>query len=160
VSIADILTLKARLMHMNPRAAIAEARFGRIDLQEVLDLHGFNLNAILNIEPDFLSDVSHEHDDDVTSFVFRESKPLDLAKVEDFLGSMVQVYGTQLMRYKGILNVAGQDKRIVFQGVHMLMGADLGTPWRSDERRESRMVFIGRDLPKDVLLQGLQQSVN
>jgi G3E family GTPase len=58
------------------------------------------------------------------------------------------------------LNVAGQDKRIVFQGVHMLMGADLGTPWRSDERRESRMVFIGRDLPKDVLLQGLQQSVN
>jgi G3E family GTPase len=159
VSIADILTLKARLMHMNPRAAIAEARFGRIDLQEVLDLHGFNLNAILNIEPDFLSDVSHEHDDDVTSFVFRESKPLNLAKVEDFLGAVVQVYGTQLMRYKGILNVAGQDKRIVFQGVHMLMGADLGTPWRSDERRESRMVFIGRDLPRDLLLQGLQQSV-
>jgi G3E family GTPase len=159
VSIADILTLKARLMHMNPRAAIAEARFGRIDLQEVLDLRGFNLNAILDIEPDFLSDVSHEHDDDVTSFVFRESKPLDLNKVEDFLGAMVQVYGTQLMRYKGILNVAGQDKRIVFQGVHMLMGADLGAPWREGEARESRMVFIGKDIPKEVLIKGLRQTV-
>lgn len=159
VSPADILTLKTRLMRMNPRAAITEARFGQINLSEVLDLRGFNLNAILEIEPDFLTDVAHEHDDDVTSFVFREPRPLDLHRVEDFLGAMVQVYGPKLMRYKGILHIAGEPRRIVFQGVHMLMGADLGAPWREGETRESRMVFIGRDMPKAVLLQGLQQSV-
>jgi G3E family GTPase len=159
VSMTDILTLKARLMRMNPRAAISEARFGRIDLQEVLDLRGFNLNAILEIEPDFLTDVDHEHDDDVSSFVFRESRPLDLERIEDFLGAMVQVHGPKLMRYKGILNIAGQPRRIVFQGVHMLMGADQGTPWREGEARESRMVFIGRDMPRDMLLQGLRQTV-
>ncbi len=160
VSMTDILTLKARLMRMNPRAAITEARFGQIDLQEVLDLRGFNLNAILEIEPDFLTDVDHEHDDDVTSFVFREAQPLDLDRVEEFLGAIVQVYGPKLMRYKGILNIAGDPHRIVFQGVHMLMGADHGAPWREGEPRETRMVFIGRDMPKDVLLQGLRQSVS
>jgi G3E family GTPase len=158
-SMTDILTLKARLMHMNPRAAIAEARFGKIDVREVLDLHGFNLNAILDIDPDFLSDVSHEHDDDVTSFVFRDTRPLDLARLEDFLGAIVRVYGPQLMRYKGILHVDGQDQRIVFQGVHMLMGSELGSLWRTDERRETRMIFIGRNMPTDMLLKGLQQTV-
>jgi G3E family GTPase len=79
--------------------------------------------------------------------------------VEDFLGAMVQVYGTQLMRYKGILNIAGQSRRVVFQGVHMLMGADQGTPWREGEVRESRMVFIGRDMPQEVLIRGLRQTV-
>ncbi len=159
VSMTDILTLKARLMRMNPRAAISEARFGQIDLREVLDLRGFNLNAILEIEPDFLTDVDHEHDDDVSSFVFRETRPLDLNRVEDFLGAMVQVYGPQLMRYKGILNIADQPRRVVFQGVHMLMGTDLGSPWQTDEQRETRMVFIGRSMPKEVLLKGLQQAI-
>ena len=159
VSMTDILTLKARLMRMNPRAAISEARFGQIDLREVLDVRGFNLNAILEIEPDFLTDVDHEHDDDVSSFVFRETRPLDLTRIEDFLGAMVQVYGPQLMRYKGILNIADQPRRVVFQGVHMLMGTDLGSPWRTDEPRETRMVFIGRSMPKEILLKGLQQAV-
>ena len=158
-SAAGVAALKTRLVQMNPRAAITTARFGQIDLAEVLDLRGFNLNAILDIEPDFLSDVAHEHDDDVTSFVFRETQPLDLERVEDFLGAMVQVYGTHLMRYKGILNIAGQSRRVVFQGVHMLMGADQGTPWREGEVRESRMVFIGRDMPKEVLIRGLRQTV-
>jgi len=159
VSMNDVLTLKARLMRMNPRAAILEARFGQVDLHQVLDLRGFNLNAILEIEPDFLTDVNHEHDDDVSSFVFRETQALDLDRMEAFLGAIVQVYGPQLMRYKGILNIAGDPRRIVFQGVHMLMGADHGAPWREGELRETRMVFIGRNMPKDVLLKGLQQSI-
>ena len=136
-----------------------DLRHGVAALDDLLDIHGFNLNAILEIEPDFLTDVGHEHDDDVTSFVFRESQPLDLDRMEEFLGAIVKVYGPKLMRYKGILNIAGDSRRVVFQGVHMLMGADHGAPWREGELRESRMVFIGRDMPKDVLLQGLQQSV-
>ena len=159
VEAAEVSALRQRLARINPRASIAESRKGVAALEQILDIRGFNLNAILEIEPDFLSDVAHEHDDDITSFVFRESKPLDLEDIEDFLGSIVQVYGPQLMRYKGILNIGGVDKRIVFQGVHMLMGSDLGSPWAKGELRESKMVFIGKDLPRDVLEKGLRRSV-
>jgi G3E family GTPase len=159
VDASELARLRQRLLKMNPRAKVGEAHHGVSAVQDLLDIRGFNLNAILEIEPDFFSDVDHEHDEDVSSFVFRESQPLDLDRIEEFLGDMVQVYGQKLMRYKGILHVAGQDHRIVFQGVHMLMGAELGAPWRAGETRESRMVFIGRDLPKDLLLQGLQQAV-
>jgi G3E family GTPase len=159
VSSAEVQALRQRLVRMNPRASIAESHKGVAALDQVLDIHGFNLNAILEIEPDFLSDVDHDHDDDITSFVFRESKPLDLEDIEDFLSSIVQVYGPQLMRYKGILNIAGVEKRIVFQGVHMLMGSDLGQTWAEGEVRESKMVFIGKDLPREVLEKGLRRSV-
>jgi G3E family GTPase len=153
----DVAALRQRLVKMNPRARISEARHGEAAVDDLLDIRGFNLNAILEIEPDFLTDVDHEHDDDVTSFVFRESRPLDLERIEDFLGGIVQVYGPQLMRYKGILNVRNVEQRIVFQGVHMLMGSDVGAAWKPGEKRESRMVFIGRDMPKELLLEGLAQ---
>jgi len=151
--------LRQRVVQMNPRAKVAEARHGVASIDDLLDIRGFNLNAILEIEPDFLTDVDHEHDEDVTSFVFRESKPLDLERVEDFLGAAVQVYGTKLMRYKGVLNIQGVDQRVVFQGVHMLMGSDAGAAWKAGEKRDSKMVFIGRDMPKEVLLDGLAQCV-
>jgi G3E family GTPase len=159
VDAADVKTLRQRLMRMNPRAKISESHQGVTDLDDLLDIHGFNLNAILEIEPDFLSDVTHEHDDDITSFVFRENRPMNLEKIEDFLSSIVQVYGTQLMRYKGILNIAGVNKRVVFQGVHMLMGSDLGAPWGAGQMRESKMVFIGKNMPREVLEKGFSQSV-
>jgi G3E family GTPase len=85
---------------MNPRAKVAVSQHGQTTIDDLLDIRGFNLNAILEIEPDFLTGVDHEHDDDVTSFVFRETKLLDLDLIEDFLDGVVQVYGTQLMRYK------------------------------------------------------------
>ena len=156
---AQIQALKARLAKMNPRAKISQSKHGVADVSDLLDIRGFNLNAILEIEPDFLTDVDHEHDDDVTSFVWRESAPLDLVRLEDFLGAIVQVYGTKLMRYKGVLNVEGVKERIVFQGVHMLMGSEVASAWKKGEVRESKMVFIGRDMPKEVLLDGLNQCV-
>jgi G3E family GTPase len=155
----DVVALRQRLVKMNPRAMIGEAHHGVSAIEDLLDIRGFNLNAILEIEPDFLTDVDHEHDDDVTSFVFRESRALNLERVEDFLSGIVQVYGTQLLRYKGVLNIRNVEQRIVFQGVHMLMGSDIGAAWKPDEKRESKMVFIGRDMPKDVLLDGLAQCV-
>jgi G3E family GTPase len=91
--------------------------------------------------------------------VFREKRALDLGRIEDFLGAIVQVYGANLMRYKGVLNIRGVDQRVVFQGVHMLMGSDVGSPWKPGEARESKFVFIGRDMPQDVLLDGLAQCV-
>lgn len=154
-----IRTLRARLARMNPRADILESRKGVAQLEQILDIRGFNLNAILEIEPDFLQDVAHEHDDDITSFVFREARPLNLEKVEDFLSAMVQVYGANLLRYKGVLHIGGVERRVVFQGIHMLMGSDLGTAWDSDEVRESKMVFIGKGMPREVLERGLSQCV-
>jgi G3E family GTPase len=156
---AEVQALRQRLARMNPRASIAESHKGVATLDHILDIHGFNLNAILEIEPDFLSDVTHEHDDDITSFVFRDTRPMDLEKIEDFLSAIVQVHGASLMRYKGILNIAGVEQRVVFQGVHMLMGSDLGTPWASGEVRESKMVFIGKDMPREVLEKGFAQAV-
>ncbi|HHW2186899.1 TPA: CobW family GTP-binding protein [Pseudomonas aeruginosa] len=155
----DVAALRKRLVQMNPRAKIGEARHGQATVSDLLDIRGFNLNAILEIEPDFLTDVDHEHDDDVTSFVFREDRPLDLQRIEDFLGAMVQVYGPQLMRYKGVLQIQGVHQRVVFQGVHMLMGSDLGSPWKQGEARASKFVFIGRDLPVDVLTKGLSACI-
>ena len=159
VSPAELQVLRQRLSRMNPRASIAQSNKGVAALEQILDIRGFNLNAILDIEPDFLNDVAHDHDDDITSFVFRESAPLDLEDIEDFLNGILEAYGPQLMRYKGILNIKGVERRIVFQGVHMLMGNDLGVAWAADEVRESKMVFIGKNLPREALEKGLRRSV-
>lgn len=159
VADSEAQALIQRLQHMNPRAPIRRAHFGETPVDELLDIRGFNLNAVLQIEPEFLSDVTHEHDDDVASFVFKADRPFDGAKLEDFFGAILQVYGTQMLRYKGVIDVAGTDRRVVLQGVHMLMGSDLGTPWQPGETRQSRIVFIGKNLPKELFLRGLAQAL-
>jgi G3E family GTPase len=150
------IRLKDRLKRMNPRAPIKPVHFGNTPIEDILDIRGFNLNSILEIEPGFLEDDEHEHDDEVKSFIFKTDKPFDSVKLEEFLSAMIQVYSKDMMRYKGVLNMAGQDRRVVFQGVHMMMGGDLAKPWGPDEKRTSKMVFIGRNLPKDVFVKGLE----
>ena len=93
------------------------------------------------------------------SFVYRIGRPFDPAKLENFLGSIVQVHGPQMLRYKGVLDMKGTDRKVIFQGVHQIMGSDLGPQWRPDDVRESRIVFIGVDLPRDILEQGLDQAL-
>ena len=101
----------------------------------------------------------HHFDDDVKSFVFKSEKPFDPAKLEDFLGAIVNVYGPRMLRYKGVLNMNGTERKVIFQGVHQLMGSDLGPVWAENEVKVNKMVFIGIDLPKDILLQGLEQCL-
>ena len=148
--------LRERLVRINPRAPIKPVHFGNAPIEEILDIRGFNLNSILEIEPGFLDDDEHEHDDNVKSFVFKTDKPFDSIKLEEFLSAMIQVYGKDMLRYKGVLSMAGHDRRVVFQGVHMMMGGDLAKPWDKDEARRSKMVFIGRNLPQDVFVKGLE----
>ncbi len=188
----EVDALIHRLKHMNPRAPIKAVHFGEVPLSDVFDLRGFNLNAKLDIDPDFLKADDHDHaahdhaghdhapgeacdhpshqtgaghghhhhhDDDVKSFVFRSDRAFDPAKLEDFLGAIVNIYGPRMLRYKGVLHMKGTDRKVIFQGVHQLMGSDLGPPWGADEARGSKMVFIGIDLPKDILLQGLEQAL-
>ncbi len=185
---ADTLgALGHRIKHMNPRAPQRQVHFGEVPIAEVFDLRGFNLNAKLDIDPDFLKADDHDHhghdhdhdhhghdhehgehcdhphhhahDDDVKSFVFRSDRAFNPSKLEDFLGSVVQVYGPKMLRYKGVLNMKGSDRKVVFQGVHQLMGSDLGPKWAPGEKKTSKMVFIGIDLPRDVLEQGLAQCL-
>ncbi len=101
----------------------------------------------------------HAHDDDVKSFVFKSRRAFNPAKLEDFLGAIVQVYGPKMLRYKGVLNMKGSDRKVIFQGVHQLMGSDLGPKWAPGEEKGSKMVFIGIDMPKEILLQGLEQCL-
>ncbi len=187
VEAADVDALIHRIKRMNPRAPQRKVHFGEVPISEVFDLKGFNLNAKLEIDPDFLNaddphgqhhhDHDHDHahgedcdhpshqahhhvhDDDVKSFVFRSKKAFNPAKLEDFLGAIVQVYGPKMLRYKGVLFMKGSDRKVIFQGVHQLMGSDLGPKWAPGEEKGSKVVFIGIDLPKEVLLQGLEQCL-
>jgi G3E family GTPase len=160
ISDGDFQTLSKRLKRMNPRAPIQKVHFGNAPIDEVLDLRGFNLNAILELDPEFLADSHHEHHDQVESFVFRSEKPFDGQKLEQFLSGMIQVYGPDLLRYKGVLWMKGNARRVVFQGVHMMMGGDLGKPWGKGEKKESVMVFIGKQLPKDIFLAGMEECLS
>jgi G3E family GTPase len=184
VSPAEIANLRSRLMHMNPRAPIKAITQGLVPLNEVLDLKGFNLNAKLDIDPHFLcaeehdhADCGHDHSHDhadhdhadhghqhhdhaghtdrIQSFVFRSERPFDSKKLEDFLGGILEVFGEKMLRYKGVLYVKGSARKVVFQGVHQMMGSDLAGPWGT-EPKQTRMVFIGIDLPKDTLMAGLE----
>ena len=159
VTEAERDALAQRLARINPRAPIKPVHFGDAPIAEILDIRGFNLNAVLEIDPNFLTSDDHDHDEAVGSFVFKTDRPFDATKLEDFLGGLVQVYGQDMLRYKGVLFVKGSERQMVFQGVHMMMGADLGRRWQPGEKPSSKMVFIGRKLPKDMFIQGLQQCL-
>ena len=222
VTEAEYAALRHRIVHMNPRASIEAVHFGETDLKQLIDISGFNLNTILDIDPEFLSDdhpdAAHDHDhatctdpthhhhdhdhencghdhshdhehdhahgdahghdaatctdpthhhhapkpahnDEIGAFVFKSNKPFDPERLEEFLGGVVQVYGPDLLRYKGILYMKGINRRMLFQGVHMMMGAEPGKPWLANEKKTTKMVFIGRKLPQDIFTKGLEQCL-
>lgn len=160
VSDDEVKALQDRLKRMNPRAVQKRVHFGKTDIKDILDIKGFNLNSILEVAPDFLKDDHHHHDDEVKSFVWKDERPLSMEKMEMFLSLLVETYGKDMLRYKGVLNVAGEDRRMIFQGVHMLMGGSPGKPWAPGEKRESVMVFIGRNLPQRIFTEGLNYCVD
>lgn len=200
VTDAQYEALRHRIVHINPRAPIEGVHFGETDIAKLIDMSGFNLNTILDIDPAFLSplhpdaakdpdhhhDHAHDHDHDhsqcghdhghdhdhphhdhhtahhddtIGAFVFKSDKPFDPERLEEFLGGVVQVYGPDLLRYKGILYMKGLNRRMLFQGVHMMMGAEPGKPWSATEKKSTKMVFIGRKLPKEIFTQGLEQCL-
>jgi G3E family GTPase len=156
---ADVDELMKRLRAMNPRAHQRKVHMGEVDIKELLDIRGFNLNAALEVDPAFLTSDYHEHSDDVQSFVWKDPRPMHMEKIETFLSLMVENYGEDLLRYKGVLNVQGEPRRMIFQGVHMLMGGTPGKPWEPGETRESVMVFIGRKIPRRLFEEGLAYCV-
>ena len=187
VTETELQALRSRLIRMNPRAQIMPVNFGEVYLNSIIDITGFNLNAVLDINPEFLQgddhhhhdhghdhghdcdascdDPSHHHhdhahhDDEIGAFLFASDRHFDPVKLDDFLGGLVQVYGPDLYRYKGILYIKGAPVRYLLQGVHMILGTNPGKPWSAKEKKQNKIVFIGRKLPEEIFKEGLNQCL-
>jgi G3E family GTPase len=157
----DKLTaVEKRIRAINPYARLHKTMHSRVELDEVLDRSAFDLNRILSVEPDFLEEGhEHEHDEGVTSVALTSERPLDPDKLFRWLQGVTQTQGSDILRFKGILDMKGEDHRFVVQGVHMLIEGDRQWPWKPDEKRASRLVFIGRNLDRAALESGFAASI-
>jgi G3E family GTPase len=153
VTSAEADEVVTRIRAINAGVMILPATYGDVDLQRILGVRAFDLDAVLAGDPQFLLDTDHQHDSTVTSVGIEADGEVDVERLNLWLGNLLSSRGVDLFRSKGILNLAGTDQRYVFQGVHMLHDGQLGAPWREDEDRTNRMVFIGRNLDR-VALEG------
>jgi len=177
----DLTRIEATLREMNPLATMHRAQRSNVPLDRVLGRGGFDLARIVSLEPDFLASrhgepghvhdehcehpaddghaMSDVHDDSVRSISLMSHTPMDSEKVSAWLTELTQTRGADILRAKGIIDVAGDGRRLVFQAVHMLLEGDFQRPWKGDEERYSRIVFIGRHLDRDELQRGFEACV-
>ncbi len=197
VSPDELSEVEARIRGINPYARVHKTERAKIALSEVLERNAFDLDRILDLEPDFLEGDGHDHDhhhdhnhghghdhhghdhhhdhghehahlhgglkhyhdEDMQSISLRTDKPLDPDKFFPWVQDLVQKEGPSILRSKGILAFKGDDQRFVFQGVHMILDGDHQRPWNKDEKRESRIVFIGRNLPGKKIAEGFDSCI-
>jgi G3E family GTPase len=184
VSPEELRELEGRIRALNPYARLHRTERAKIDIAEVLGRNAFDLDRILDIEPKFLekddhghdhdhhhdhshgdhgahhhhhsNGLKHYHDEDMQSVSLRSDKPLNPDKFFPWVQDLVATEGQNILRSKGILSFKDDPERFVFQGVHMILDGDHQRPWRADEPRDSRIVFIGRNLPEDKIRQGFE----
>jgi len=176
VSEDELARIEARLRRINPLAPIHRAVRSDVPLEAVLGRGGFDLDRILQLEPEFLNpphgEAGHVHDDhchddhdhsghghvidDIKGVSLRLDRPVNGDKVTAWLNRVLQDQGPDILRAKGILDVKGEDRRLVFQAVHMILEGDWQRDWKPGDARDSRMVFIGRNLDEDALRQGFE----
>src|SRR6202022_1171227 len=150
----ELATVENRIRKINPYAIIHRTERCDLDLDKVLGRDAFNLERILEIEPGFLSEEhDHEHDENINSLSLTAEQPMNPDRFLPWIQDVVQRFGTDILRMKGIIAMADDDQRFVVQGVHMLIEGAHQRPWKLNEKRDSRLVFIGRGLPKDRLKQ-------
>ncbi len=159
VSSEELAAVQARIRAINPTAVIHRTERCAVPVADVLDRRAFDLDRILAVEPDFLADNAHEHDAAVTSVALRETRPLDPNRFNDWIRTLLREHGQDILRSKGILDIKGSPNRLVFQGVHMLLDGDDGKRWEAGDTRESKLVFIGRNLDAEALRAGLTTCV-
>jgi G3E family GTPase len=187
VSKGELSEVEARIRGINPYAKLHRTERCKVALSDVLERGAFDLDRILDIEPDFLEPgddhdhdhhhdhhhdhdhhhhdhdhghgLKHYHDEDMQSLALRTDKPLDPMLFMPWLQNLVQAEGQKILRSKGILAFAGDDDRYVFQGVHMMLEGDHQRKWKEDEKRESRIVFIGRELPEELIRAGFESCI-
>jgi G3E family GTPase len=184
VSPADLDELEARIRAINPYAKVHRTERANVALDEVLRRNAFDLDRILDIEPDFLTaeeehlhehehghnhghdhdhqhghGLKHYHDEDMQSVAIKTDKPLNPDKFFPWVQDLVATEGPSILRSKGILSFKDDPERFVFQGVHMILDGDHQRAWGADEKRDSRLVFIGRKLPEEKIRAGFESCV-
>ncbi|MGD1871476.1 MAG: CobW family GTP-binding protein [Mastigocoleus sp.] len=143
--------LESKIRGMNAIAKIYRTRNSELEMNALLGVKAFDLDRALEIDPEFLGEDAHEHDESVYSLALKTDKPLDGEKLNRWLATLLQTKGPDIFRMKGILNIAGEDERFVFQGVHMIFDGKPDRPWKEGETRKNEMVFIGRNLDEAKL---------
>jgi G3E family GTPase len=138
--------LEKRIRTMNAMAKVYRTHNSELQMDALLGVRAFDLKRALEIDPQFLNEEAHEHDETVGSIALVEQGELDNAKLQNWLSGLLQTQGPDIFRMKGILNIAGEDRRFVFQSVHMIFEATPDRPWKSTETRKNELVFIGRNL--------------
>jgi G3E family GTPase len=151
VSPEELENLENRIRGMNAIAKIYRTQNSTLPMEQLLGIRAFDLNKALEIDPNFLSETAHEHDESVFSVAIVESGELDLEKLNNWIADLLRNQGTDIFRMKGILNVSGMAERLVFQGVHMLFDGTVDRPWKPDETRKNELIFIGRNLNETQL---------
>ena len=157
VSSDELARVESRIRQINPYARIHRTERCNIGLDNVLGRDAFNLERILEIEPEFLAEIpEHEHDAEITSLALTANQPMEPEKFIPWIQDIIQRFGVDILRMKGIIAMLDDDQRFVIQGVHMLLEGDRQRAWLPEEKRQSRLVFIGRNLPNDLLKQGFE----
>lgn len=151
--------LENKIRGMNAMAKIYRTQNSQLSMDALLGVKAFDLNRALEIDPEFLGEDAHEHDESVYSFAIVESGELDGQKLNNWLSQLLQTQGPDIFRMKGILNIAGEDERFVFQGVHMLFDGKADRPWKDGETRKNELVFIGRNLDETQLKEDFKQCL-
>jgi G3E family GTPase len=160
VSPEELAEVERSIRAINSLARIHHATRSDVPVTEILDRKAFDLNRVLEMQPDFLSgEAEHEHNEDVRSMSFELTSPLDPDRFNAWIGALLQERGADLLRTKGILDFAGEDRRFAFQAVHMIADGDFIGPWREGETRSSRIVFIGRNLNRPQLRRGFESCL-
>ena len=153
---AKLASVETKIRQINPFVRLHKAVRGNVPLTDVLDQGGFDLQRALEYEPDFLENTEHSHEEGVTSMSFPVSEPLDEARFHAWISALLQEQGADILRSKGILNFAGHNDRYAFQAVHMMADGDFIGPWKEGEKKESRLVLIGRNLNRPRLRRGFE----
>ncbi|MFC0471959.1 CobW family GTP-binding protein [Halalkalibacter kiskunsagensis] len=161
ISEEELTSLKNRLRRMNPSAQFQQAEYGHIEIEKILNIYSFDIDQKLEIAPNFLDEHHHHHhDDSVKAIVMRSDDPLDLAKVEKWMDTVIQNLGPNMYRYKGIFNIKNLEKRVIFQGVHMMFAGNADREWKSNEKRISEMVVIGKELDEQWFQEQFEKCIS
>lgn len=157
VSESELEAVEGRIRQINPHARLYKTVRSGLELAAILDQGSFDLQRLLDIEPGFLEEdpEDHEHDDTITSVSLTAHEPVDARRFSEWMRALIREQGTDIFRSKGILKIAGDDRRYVFQGVHMVMDSEWGAPWETADP-VSRLVFIGRNLDASALQQAFE----
>ena len=152
----ELADVETRIRSINSLARIHRATKSDVPVTELLGLGAFDLNRILAFDPEFLGESEHGHTEGITSISVEVQRPVSPQKFQEWMGTLLQEKGADLLRTKGILSYPNEPRRFAFQAVHMIADGDFVAPWKDDEKRVSRLVFIGRDLNRPQLRRGFE----